>query len=107
MPVFEMPLERLREYQGRNPRPDDHESYWEKALAEMRATHSNVELVPYPLKSSAAECFDLYFTGVGGARVHAKYLRPRQARGAHPALLLFHGYSGNSGGLEDQVDHVR
>lgn len=106
MPVFEMPLERLREYQGRNPRPEDHEAYWEQALAEMRATDPHVELVPYPLKSAAAECFDLYFTGVGGARVHAKYLRPRQAREPHPAVLLFHGYSGNSGDWVDKLSHV-
>src|SRR5436190_9091265 len=106
MPVFEMPLDRLREYEGRNPRPDDHETYWEKALAEMRATNSNVDLVPYPLKSAAAECFDLYFTGVGGARVHAKYLRPREAREPHPAVLLFHGYSGNSGDWADKLGYV-
>src|SRR5260370_34521919 len=28
MPVFEMPLNDLRQYQGRNPRPSDLDSYW-------------------------------------------------------------------------------
>jgi len=42
------------------------------------------------------ECFHLYFTGVHGARVHAKYMRPAGKRGC-PALLRFHGYSMHSG----------
>ena len=29
------------------------------------------------LGNTNAELFDLYFTGVGGARVYAKYLRPK------------------------------
>ena len=60
-------------------------------------------LVPHTMNAPFAECFDLYFTGVGGARVHAKYLRPKQARGRHPAALLFHGYYGNSGDWSDKL----
>src|SRR5438552_802288 len=45
MPLIDMPLERLREYEGRNPRPDDMEAYWDRALAEMRATDPQAELV--------------------------------------------------------------
>eukprot|EP00828_Plagiopyla_frontata_P011205 TRINITY_DN16171_c0_g1_i1.p3 TRINITY_DN16171_c0_g1~~TRINITY_DN16171_c0_g1_i1.p3 ORF type:complete len:113 (-),score=33.28 TRINITY_DN16171_c0_g1_i1:22-360(-) len=45
-----------------------------------------------------AECYDMYFTGVGGARVYAKLLRPiAPAKTPHPALVMFHGYSGHSG----------
>jgi cephalosporin-C deacetylase len=106
MPLVDMPLELLREYEGRNPRPADHEQYWEAALAEMRAVDSNVELAPHALNAPFAECFDLYFTGVGKARVHAKYLRPRQAREPHPAVLLFHGYSGSSGDWCDKLQWV-
>ena len=98
-----MPMDQLLKYEGRNPRPADFDSYWEKALAEMRATDPKVELVPYPLKSRIADCFHLYFTGVGGARVHAKYLRPKESNGKHPAVLLFHGYSGNSGDWQEKL----
>jgi cephalosporin-C deacetylase len=63
----------------------------------MKALDANVELRPNPLKSRFAECFDLFFTGVGGARVHAKYLRPKESAGPHPAVVIFHGYSGNAG----------
>jgi cephalosporin-C deacetylase len=106
MPIVDMPLSQLKEYQGRNPRPVDMEEYWEKALAEMRALDPAVELVPHALKAPFAECFDLYFTGVGGARVHAKYLRPRNSREPHPAVLMFHGYSGSSGDWADKLNYV-
>jgi cephalosporin-C deacetylase len=65
-----------------------------------------VELEPHALDAPFAECFHLTFTGVGGARVHAKYLRPRAAREPHPAVLLFHGYSGSSGDWTDKLGWV-
>ena len=106
MPVFEMPLEELRAYRGRNPRPDDFDEYWDAALEEMRGVEAHVELVPHAFESSFAECFDLYFTGVRGARIHGKYLRPRGASDPHPAVLIFHGYSGDSGEWCDKLGYV-
>lgn len=106
MPIVDMPLSQLRDYQGRNPRPVAMEKYWDAALAEMRAVDPAVELVPYALNAPFAECFHLYFTGAGGARVHAKYLRPELAREPHPAVLLFHGYSGSSGDWCDKLNYV-
>lgn len=106
MPLIDMPLPQLMEYQGRNPRPPDMEEYWDRALAEVHALDPQVELVPHPTRASCAECYHLYFTGVGGARVHAKYLRPKDAPEPHPAVLLFHGYSGNSGEWMDKLAWV-
>ena len=97
MPMVDMPLERLYEYEGRNPRPADFDDYWAAALAELDAVDPQVILEPYPLKSHFAECFHLWFTGVGGARIHAKYVRPKNVTEPHPAIVEFHGYSGHSG----------
>jgi cephalosporin-C deacetylase len=44
-----------------------------------------------------AECFDLFFTGVRGARIHAKYARPARPAGRCPAVVQFHGYTGHCG----------
>jgi len=63
----------------------------------MRAVDAQLELVPASFQTPFAECFDLYFTGVRSARIHAKYLRPKNVVTPHPAILQFHGYSGNSG----------
>ena len=106
MPLIDKPLAELHVYTGRNPRPADFDSFWDAGLAEMRALDPKVELVPYRSSSTIAECFDLYFTGVGGARVHAKYLRPKKSTGKHPAVLLFHGYTGNAGDWFDKLAWV-
>lgn len=107
MATFEMPLHELWQYQGTNPRPDDFDAYWEKALAEMRAVDAQVELIPSGFQTPYAECFHLYFTGVRGARVYAKYLRPKQpVETAHPAVVQFHGYSGSSGEWTDKLPFV-
>ncbi len=107
MPLqFDFPLEKLSDYRGTNPRPDDFDAYWEKGLNEMRAIDPEVELVPAVYQTSFAECHHLYFTGVGGARVHAKFLRPREKKEAVPALLMFHGYSGDSGDWTDKLGYA-
>ena len=107
MPLqFDMPLEQLYEYQGCNPRPADFDAYWDRALAEMQALDPQVELVPADFSNAIADCFHLYFTGVGGARVHARVLRPKSADSPHPAVLMFHGYSGNSGDWFSKLGYV-
>ena len=107
MPLtFDLPIEELQAYQGKNPRPRDFDEFWEKGLAEMRALDRQVELIPAEFQASNAQCFHLYFTGVGGARVHAKLLQPRNATQPHPALLLFHGYTGDSGDWYDKLGYV-
>lgn len=106
MPMLDMGLEDLKKYQGINPRPADFDQYWETALAEMNAVDPKVELVPSEFQTPQAECFDLYFTGVRGARIHALYLRPRKSEGPHPAVLQFHGYSCNAGSFSEKLAYV-
>lgn len=103
MPLIDKPLPELFEYRGRNPRPADFDAYWEAALRELDATDPQPELRPTTaIASQNIEAFDLWFTGVGGARIYAKYLRPKGAGGKRPAVLQFHGYSGHSGDWLDK-----
>ena len=105
--MLDMSLEELKKYQGRNPRPLEFDAFWERALAEMHAQDSQVELRPNKsIDPPFAECFDLFFTGVGGSRIRSKYLRPKGVTGKHPAVLMFHGYSGSSGDWNDKLNYV-
>jgi len=102
MPLIDLPLSELRSYAGINLRPADFDDYWARALAELAAVDPQVELRPAEFTAPGVECFDLWFTGVGGARLYAKYLRPA-GPGPHPAVLQFHGYSGHSGDWFDKL----
>jgi len=104
--MFDMPLEKLRVYEGRNPRPDDFDAFWDRGLEEMRGLDPQVETVPAAFQVPFAECLDLFFTGVGGARVHAKVLRPKAAPAPHPAVLMFHGYSGSAGDWSGKLPYA-
>jgi cephalosporin-C deacetylase len=106
MPILDMPLEKLKQYGGVNPRPKDFDAYWDRALKDLQAVDPQVEFVPASFQCSFAECFDLFFTGVGGARIHAKYLRPRNASSPSPALLQFHGYTQNAGSWSSKLQYV-
>lgn len=97
MPLLDMPLDKLKAYQGRNPRPADHDAYWARALAELDATPPAARFEDGPVRLPGVITKDVWFTGVGGARVHAKYARSASATGRTPCVLLFHGYSGSSG----------
>jgi cephalosporin-C deacetylase len=107
MPLnFDFSFEEIQTYQGINPRPHDFDEYWDRALAELDTLNPNVELIPAEFQTPFAECFHMYFTGTGGARVYAKLLRPKHASEPHPAVLMFHGYSGSSGDWSDKLGYV-
>jgi len=106
MPLIDMPLAELEIYTGRNPRPEDFDSFWDSALAEMRSVDPNIELTPFDLKQPIADCFELRFTGVGGARIYAKLLVPKKLDKPGPAILGFHGYSASSGDWSDKLQFV-
>lgn len=106
MPLIDMPLEELKKYKGISPCPEDFDEFWDRSLEEMRAVDPKVELVPSEFRAPFAECFDLYFTGVGGSRIHAKYLRPKNATKPHPAVLQFHGYNCGSGDWTEKLPYA-
>ncbi|MDF2952472.1 MAG: acetylesterase, partial [Anaerocolumna sp.] len=46
MPLIDMPLDELKKYQGSSPCPKDIDTYWDMAIAEMKAIDPKVELIP-------------------------------------------------------------
>ena len=104
--LFDMSWDKLQTYEGRNPKPAHFDDFWDKGLRKMRALNPRTELIPSTFQTPFAECLDMYFTGVGGARVHAKVVRPRKAKKPHPAVLMFHGYSGSSGDWCDKLNYT-
>lgn len=106
MPLIDMPLEKLRLYKGSSPRPADFDKFWDKSVRDMKSVDPDVKLVRQKYPARNAECFDMYFTGVEGARIYAKFLRPSKIRDKCPVVLLFHGYTGNCGDWFDKLAWV-
>ena len=97
MPLVDMPLRDLNEYRGTNPRPADFDEFWERAMAEMHAVDPKLEIIPAKFKFPVVDCFDLYFIGTGGAKIHGKMWRPKKLKNKTPLQIVFHGLGGNAG----------
>lgn len=106
MPSLDLPVSELKKYQGMNPRPEDFDEYWDRALAELNQTEADPVFTKAAFQAKSADCYDLWYTGVGGAKIHAMHLRPKRCEGKMKAILLFHGYGGNSGDWAEKLSYV-
>ena len=107
MPILDMPLEKLKVYEGRNPRPADIDEFWDKSIAEMEALGTGFELVKADFQVPGVQCWDMFFTGMKGARIHCKFVRPEKVDKPLPGLCIFHGYSGRSPDFFDLLSYVQ
>lgn len=94
--MFADELDKLSAYKGDSPCPPDIDAFWAAALTELDSVDPAVQLIPAKCIFETTVCFDLYFTGVRGARIHAKLAMPKEMRKPAPAVLLFHGYNGRA-----------
>ena len=107
MPMLDMPLSQLKTYSGVNPRPQDVDSFWDEQIRQMESLGTGFELVPAQFQSPGAQCFHLYFTGMDGARIHAKLARPAVISAPAPAVCIFHGYAGASPEFSSLLSYVQ
>lgn len=103
---IDMPLEELKKYQGISPRPDDFDEYWETALSELSEVDPCAKLIESSFHAPNAKCYDLWFQGVRGAKIHAKYLRPDKLEKPAPVVFLFHGYYEDCGNWSSRLSYV-
>ncbi|MDO4938610.1 MAG: acetylxylan esterase [Lachnospiraceae bacterium] len=85
-------LEELEAYYGSEVEAADFDGYWDRAKTLLDDIDPDVKLEKAEFECRSADCYKLSFNGVGGARVTAKYLRPKTP-GPHPCVLWFHGYT--------------
>ena len=108
MPALDFPLKELQTYTGISPRPADFDNYWDDAITAMQALGTAYTTTPAEFSAPGVICEYLYFTGMGGANICCKYLRPANTPvGAKiPGIVMFHGYSGDSGGWVSKLAYA-
>ena len=107
MPILDMPLEQLKTYQGVNPCPPDIDAFWDRSIAEMEALGTGFELSKAAFQVPNTQCFHLTFTGVKGAKIHCKFVRPAKVDAPMPAVCVFHGYAGRSPEFSALLSYVQ
>ena len=90
--LFDMPFEECLKYKGINPCPKDFDRYWDESLSEMKAIDTQIEFIPTKWNFKNVKAYDIWYTGVGGARIHGKCAKPLNLEKPAKTILLFHGY---------------
>jgi cephalosporin-C deacetylase len=104
MPFYDMPLEELKKYMGKNPCPPDIDEYWDNAIKEAEKIDLNIELKKIDYPDNSVEAYDLYFTSTNNARIYALYVKPKKAsKEKSPCILEFHGYGMNSKTIDTKL----
>ncbi len=84
MPWFDLPLDQLREYRTDTAEPPELDLWWQLRLAQARAAARPPALTRYEADIYApVEVYDTEFSGAGGDRIRAWYLRPADGAKAH------------------------
>lgn len=93
------PIQELDQYQtylGINPMPEDFDAFWGARVEEAREIPLDYALTSSEIPHfETCRYYDLWFRGMGGAEIYAKYLLPVSPRPV-PLVLQFHGYPGAS-----------
>lgn len=97
-------INELKSYAGSAKKPADFADFWQAGLAEMNALSDTYEVHEVDIPSHVAQAYDLYFTGVQGARIHCQLITPKpyDPNKLHPGMVMFHGYHCDSGDYQDK-----
>ena len=85
MPLFDMPLEVMRQYRPAREEPDDFDQFWADTLAQTRSQELSPVFEPADFGLTTFDVYDVTFSGYNGDRIKGWYMRPRGAAGLCPA----------------------
>ncbi|MCX6443924.1 MAG: alpha/beta fold hydrolase [Actinobacteria bacterium] len=94
--ISELPLNELQTYLGRMAAPDDFNEFWHDSVGMLHNHNAHLRYESNINTNDFAICSDLFFSGLGGAKIHCKFARPKFADAPSPAVILFHGYGDSS-----------
>jgi len=105
MPWYDLPQEQLKDYRTATAEPAGLDRWWRQRLDEARAAAREPTLTRYePGTYGPVEAYDTEFSGAGGDRIRAWYLRPAGEPGAGtPTVVKFIGYGG---GRDRPAEHI-
>lgn len=104
VPMVDMPYEALLSYQGTNPCPADFDTFWDRRVREADGRPAQARITPSGIQGfHTVDCMDLWFDGIDGVPIYAKYVRPRIG-GDLPLALQFHGYPGAARSFLTQME---
>jgi cephalosporin-C deacetylase len=99
MPLFDLPLEKLRGYTSRVTAPADLQDFWDATIEDGRAYPLGASFEPVQNHLTVIDTFDVTFAGYGGAPIKGWLHLPanREPGSGLPVVVHYVGYSGGRG----------
>jgi len=106
--LYNCQTDQLKNYKGIGDAPKDYDDYWARALGELSQASLDYQLVKSYFVTRSCDAYDLYFTGVGGAKIHCQFLKPKSIPTGTkiPAIAVFHGYWTNCGDWTGKLGYI-
>lgn len=95
--LFDMPLDRLRDYRPEPEEPADFDAFWTKTLDEAARHPLDARFAAHDTGLATVDVHDVTFNGWGGQPVKAWLLLPRGHAEPLPAVVQYIGYNGGRG----------
>lgn len=97
MPLDDMPLHELQQYQPARTEPDDFDSFWQNTLAEARQHPLNAIFEPVDYGLHTVDAYDVTYNGYGGQPIKGWLLLPKDRPDKLACVVEFIGYGGGRG----------
>jgi cephalosporin-C deacetylase len=77
VPLFDLPIEQLREYRPERTEPADFDQFWQRTFHEAAEFPLDAQFTPFDSRLSMVDVFDVSFRGWGGDRIGGWFITPR------------------------------
>jgi cephalosporin-C deacetylase len=94
MPIFDLPLEELKNYRPERIEPADFDTFWQESLSETRQFPLDPHFTPVGFHLQTVETYDVTFNGYAGQPIKGWLLLPRGRSGRLPCVVQYIGYGG-------------
>ncbi|MBQ6819758.1 MAG: acetylxylan esterase [Clostridium sp.] len=105
MPMLDMPIKEMESYLGKGIIPDDFDEFWENEIKNIENIELQYKIVKKDFKNNQADYYEIFFKGIDGAEIYAKYICPK-ANKKVPTVLEFHDYKEASRGWHHLTRYI-
>ena len=105
MPMLDMPIKEMESYLGKGIKPIDFEDFWGKEISKIDSENIDYKIIKKNFLNKEANYYEIYFKGIDGAEIYAKYICPTN-KDKVPTVLEFHDYKEASKGWHNLTRYI-
>ena len=105
MSIVDMRTKNMESYLGKSIKPNDFDDFWDKEISNIDIENIEYKIIKKDFNNKQADYYEIYFKGIDGADIYAKYICPKNAIKV-PTVLEFHDYKESSRGWHHLTRYI-